>query len=128
MNIDFFDDPLEGPKPREDVRIKQIGLFIYKDRRRLAFGVELTRFLERPSLEVSIKNNEGRVVGSLNVIETLTPNFSLTMHLREDEPAEPYTLTAVVYYKTPETEREDVDQQTVTFTTAEAGERIFKFD
>lgn len=128
MEIQFFDEPGRGPRRQEDVRIKQIGLFIYDDLRRLAFGVELTPFLERPSVEVRLRNGKGEPAGSLNVIDTLRPNFSLTLHLRDAEPAEPYELTAVLYYATPETERKNVDQRTVTFSADEPGEQLFKFE
>ncbi len=128
MDIQFFDNPLQGPRAPEDVRIKQIGLFIYPESRRLAFGIELTRFIERPSIEVRILNGRDEPAGSLSVIDTLSPNFSLNMHLRDQEDANPYELTAIVYYATPETERQDVDQQTIRFDANQGGEHIFQFD
>jgi hypothetical protein len=128
MNVTFFDDPMQGPLPPEEVRIKQLGLYIYPDKRRVAVGFELTRFKERPSLEVTIINANGKIAGSLNVIETLNPNFSLTMHLRDQEPTEAYDIEVVVYYATPETEREDVYTARATFMAVEEGEQIFKFD
>lgn len=128
MDIQFFDDPLEGPRSREDVRIKQIGLIIYPEIRRLAFGIELTRFRERPSVEVTITNGDGQPAGSLHVIETLTPNFTLHMHLRDTATVDPYELQAVVYYSAPEEDRVDVTSQTVTFDASLAGEQLFRFD
>jgi len=129
MDIKFFDDPLEQPRPREDVRIRQIGLFLYPDLRRLAFGIELTPFTERPSIEVNITNGEGKPAGSLHVIETMTPNFSLTMHLRDEAIANPYVLTAVLYYSWPEDrERIEVERREVSFDVAQPGELLFKFD
>ncbi len=102
MEIKFFDDPFESPKSREEVRLKQLGLFVYEDKRRVAVGFDLTPFLERPSLEVTITNGNGEWASSLNVIETMETNFSLTMHLRDKEPTERYAVTAVVYYDHPE--------------------------
>jgi hypothetical protein len=128
MDIKFFDDPLEQPRPQEEVRFRQIGLHIYPDLRRLAFGVELTPFTERPSIEVLIFNGDGSPAGSLNVIETLTPNFSLTMHLRDQETANPYELTAVLYYSWPDREKIEIERRTVKFEVLEPGEHIFKFD
>lgn len=128
MDIQFFDDPTEGPRPREDVRIKQIGLFLYPETRRLAFGIELTRFRERPSIEVIITNGDGYPAGSLHVIETLSPNFSLQMHLRDPETVNPYELTAIAYYSAPEEDRVDVDRQTITFDASIPGEQRFQFD
>lgn len=128
MDIKFFDDPLEQPRPREEVRIRQIGLYLYPDLRRMMFGVELTPFVERPSIEVIITNGEGTPAGSLHVIETLTPNFSLTMHLRDSETINPYTLTAVLYYSWPDREKIEIERREVTFEVSEPGEKLFKFD
>jgi hypothetical protein len=127
MQIEFFDDPLKGPASREDVRIKRIGLFIHDGSRRLTFGLELTPFLERPSIEVSISNAAGEAAGALTVIESMTYNFSLIIHLRDGEVNDPYMLTTTIYYATPGTERVNVDRQTVTFNAAAIGEQIFAF-
>ena len=128
MDIRFFDDPLEGPRGREDVRIRQIGLFVYPAERRFMFGIELTPFTERPSIEVLITNGDGEPAGSLHVIETLTTGFSLVIHLRDRATRNPYELTAVLYYAWPDRERQEVERRTVTFDMDEAGERLFKFD
>lgn len=127
MQIEFYHDPDHKPRSREAVRIKQIGLFVHDDGPKVTFGVQLTPFLERPCLDVTIRNGDGHYAGALSVIETLTPNFSLIMHLRDGGQIGPYELTAVVYYITPETERMDVDQQTVSFVTDTPGERLFPF-
>jgi hypothetical protein len=128
MDIKFFDDPLEAPRGRDDVRIRQIGLYLYPEQRRFAFGLELTPFVERPSIEVLVSNGAGDPAGALNVIETLTPNFSLTMHLRDRATLNPYELTVVIYYAWPDRERIEVDRRVVQFYMDEGGERLFKFD
>ena len=128
MDIRFFDDPLEQPRSREDVRFRQIGLFVYPDLRRMAFGVELTPFRERPSIEVSIINGDGRPAGSLHIIEAITPNMSLTLHLRDEATTNPYTLTAVLYYSWPEQqEKMQIERREVSFEVLQPGELIFKF-
>lgn len=128
MDIKFFDDPLESPRPREDVRFRQISLDLYPDMRRLAFGVELTLFVERPSIEVTIRNAQGDQAGSLHVIETLTPSFTLTMHLRDSEIFNPYEMTVVLYYSWPDRDKIEVDRRSITFEVANPGEQVFKFD
>ncbi len=128
MNITFFDDPEETPRPREDVRIKMIGLYVYPDLRRMAFALELTPFIERPCIDIRLENSLGQPAGSLSVIETLTPDFNLILHLRDQETADPYRLTAQIYYMTPDTERMDVDSQSVVFNAAEEGEKLFHFE
>ncbi|GJM40167.1 MAG: hypothetical protein DHS20C20_04490 [Ardenticatenaceae bacterium] len=123
MDIKFFDDPFEGPKPREEVRIKQLGLYMHADGRRVAVGFDITPFMERPSLQVTFINERGEEAGSLHVIETLQTNFSLTVHLRDKAPTDTYEVTAVVYYATPETERVDVHTISRTLDRTTPGEQ-----
>jgi hypothetical protein len=123
MDIQFFDDPLESPKSREDVRLKNLGLYVYEDGRRVAVGFDLTPFIERPSIEVRVVNARGEKAGWLNVVETLDANFSLTMHMRDAKPTEMYEATAIVYYQTPETERMDVHTVVKQFDMTKPGEQ-----
>lgn len=123
MEIRFFDDPLEGPKPREEVRFNQLGLFLYDDLRRVQVGFDITPFRERPSIQVTMRDPEGKQVASLHVIESLETNFSLTMHIRTPELAQWYEVTAVLYYATPETERQDVHTVTRRLDGTRPGEQ-----
>lgn len=115
MRIDFFDDPLETPRSREDVRLKQVSARVYPDGRRVLVTFDLTPFLERPSLEVTLTNGRGEPAGAMTVIETLERHFSLTLHLRDDEPASPYQLRAFLYYSSPATGKFIADSQITTF-------------
>ena len=124
MNVTFFDDPLS--QEPEDVRIRKVGFYVYEDKRRVAVGFNLTPFRERPSVEATIVNERGELAGSLNVIEVLRPNFSLTMHLRDKEPTATYMARVVVYYATPETQRQDVDELRATFAINKRGDQIFE--
>ena len=118
---------MQQPKSREEVRIKQIGIFVHDDSRKISFGLELTPFLERPCIEVTIVNGQRQHAGALTVIESMTPNFSLIIHLRDEELNDPYELTAEIYYATPDTERVNVDRQTILFNAAKSGEQLFPF-
>ena len=121
--IQFFDSSFEMPKAREDVKFNQIGLFVYEDRRRVAVGFDITRFLEGPSIEVNITNDNGEPAGSLTVIETSDANFSLTMHLRDENPTEIYHVRATLYYMTPENERMNVFTHEGSFDVSKPGEQ-----
>jgi hypothetical protein len=123
MQINFFDDPSKTPKSREDVRLQELGLYVYPDGRRVAVGFNLTPFLEPPSLEVRVVNERGERASWLNIIETADTNFSLTMHLRDANPTTHYDVTAIVYYATPDTDRLDVHSLTRTFDATQAGEQ-----
>lgn len=128
MDINFFDNSFEIPKAREDVRFKQIGLFVYEDLRRVAVGLEMTPFLEPPCVEIVVKNGHGVIAGTMTLIEANAPNITLTMHLRDKEPTEAYELTVQIYYDHPEQKkRQNYHKETVQFLVVEKGEHIFSF-
>ncbi|MCB9445676.1 MAG: hypothetical protein H6669_15730 [Ardenticatenaceae bacterium] len=122
-NVQFFDTSFAMPKPREEVKFNQVGFFVYEDRRRVAVGFNITRFLEGPSIEVNITNDNGEPAGSLTVIETSDANFSLTMHLRDKNPTDIYHVQATLYYTTPENERMDVYTHEAAFDVSKPGEQ-----
>ncbi|MFW6068675.1 MAG: hypothetical protein ACOC9E_03745 [Chloroflexota bacterium] len=122
--INFFDDPEKRGRPREEVRLKQLGLYVYEDARRVAIGFNLTPFAERPSLEVTATNEEGKIAGSMTVIEALSPNFNITMHLRDKTPADIYAIDVVVFYKNEDGERLEVDRKQGAVDMSRPGEQI----
>jgi hypothetical protein len=122
--INFFDDGFELPKERAEVRLKNLGVFVYEDGRRVAVGFELTPFRERPSLEVTATNARGEQAGSMTVIEALSPNFTLTLHLRDTQATDLYQIEAVVYYDDKEEEqRMEVDRKRATFDVTRPGDQ-----
>lgn len=114
--IQFFDDPEQIAKPRQEVRFLGLQTQPYEDGRRLLVMFELTPFLERPSLELAIVNENGESAGTLHIIEALQPNFQLTIHLRDKQPTSFYTLYAQLYYAALEGDRLLVDQKKISFT------------
>ena len=121
--IQFFDSSFEVPKAREDVRFNQVGFFVYEDQRRVAVGFDITKFLEGPSIEVNITNDNGEPAGTLTVVETNSANFSLTMHLRDKEPTDLYHVKATLYYNSPDDERMDVYTHEATIDVSKPGEQ-----
>ena len=122
--INFFDDPAELPKGRADVRLLQVGFYVYEDGRRVMVGFELTPFLERPSLEINIFNENGERAASMIIVDTQIPNFSMTMHLRDKEPTDTYSVDAVLYYAMPNEEREFVQKETAVLDMRTPGEQL----
>jgi hypothetical protein len=98
-------------------------LYVYEDGRRVAVGFNLTPFLERPSLAVTIRNAEGDEAASLSVIEAMEPNFNLTVHLRDAERIDPYQVEAVVYYMSENGEREISDTLVKEFDSSKPGDQ-----
>ncbi len=135
MRIQFFDDPAMSPRPREEVRFNQLGLYVYEDDKRVAVGFDITPFLERPSIQVIVLNDEGQELSNLTVIEAMQPNFNLTMHmqmhmqmhqqmhLEDEKPLKSFRLEATLYYRSNEGERQVVDRKTRTFDPSKTGEQ-----
>jgi hypothetical protein len=122
--ISFFDDGFQQGNERKDVRLKNLGVFVYEDGRRIAVGFELTPFRERPSLEVTATNARGEQAGSMMVVEALSPNFSLTLHLRDREPAAEYELETLVFYQNEEGGgRMVVDRKLARFDATQPGDQ-----
>ncbi|HFC12822.1 MAG TPA: hypothetical protein ENJ56_08250 [Anaerolineae bacterium] len=124
IDVNFFDDPLKAPRSREDVRFKQLGIYVHEGNRRIAVGFDITPFIERPSIEVTVRNVLGEPAGNLTVIETLDSNFNLTMHLRDKVPTDQYEVSATLYYVAPESERVNVHTLTGTIDVSVAGKQF----
>jgi hypothetical protein len=123
MRVQFYDDLGGGPRSREEVRLNELGLFVYEDRRRVAVGFDLTPFLERPSILVRVTDANGEEAASLSVIEALQPNFNLTLHLRDDGAGDPYELEAIIYYISEDGERQISDKKVKPFTVTTPGDQ-----
>jgi hypothetical protein len=100
MDLNFYADPGLAPKPRNEIRVESLALTPYSDGRRVRIEIELTPFApsDRPNLEISATNREGMQVGSVSIIEAAQRTLSLTMHLREPEPAGEYAFQVDLYY------------------------------
>ena len=123
MRVQFYDDLDGGPRSRDEVRLNELGLFVYEDRRRVAVGFNLTPFLERPSILVRVTNASGEEAASLSVIEAMQPNFNLTLHLRDSGVGDPYEVEAIIYYLSENGDRQVSDRQVKTFNVATPGDQ-----
>ena len=115
-----YQPPEDGLPPRE-VRI--VGLRAEPwpdDGRRVRVYMDVTPFLERPNMEMTITDAEGEATASISIIESIDVNLTFTMHIRGAVLRNPYTLSAVVFYPDPEIGR--VDQKSITFETQERSE------
>jgi hypothetical protein len=114
MSIEFFDDNSQVPKPKDEIKIEELTVQPYPDRFRVWLEIKVTPFQERPNLIVALRNTEGRMVGELNVIETMHANMEFTLHIRNvDDPAGDYTLQVDLFY---ETRNPPQDQKTIEFS------------
>ena len=121
MQIQFFDDPADMFKARDDVRIKDIVTEVSPEGRRVSVGFDLTPFRDRPSLDVVIVNAEGEIAGNITVIETLAHQFILIIHIRDKNPTTRYDVfTELFYTGEPGDPRQVIDRHQTEFTIPEA--------
>jgi len=100
MDIPIFPQS-EAPKPREEMRIEALDVALYRDRMRVLVHVRVTPFLERPNLLIAVRDEGDRLVGELNVIETMHNDMEFTLHLRGvDDPTGWYTVEVDLFYET----------------------------
>ncbi len=130
MNI-FLQDPNEIRLPPEEVRLTKLEVMPKPDGKQVRVLLELTPFMMRPNLELSITNETGREVGHTSILETMLHKLEITMHLRQVEPGDSLTIKTTVYYqKLPEPSGSEeevslpdplvVDQQSTIFSLPQA--------
>lgn len=96
----FFFDQDDTPLPRDEVRIKQTRAEQYPDGRRVRVTVVLTpfSFSDKPNLSLTISDSSGETVAEADVLELVTQQIELTMHLPHQRAQGDYTLRAELYY------------------------------
>ena len=123
MRIQFYEDPIREPRAREEVRFNQLGLFMHDDGGRFVVGFDLTSFKERPSIQVFVTDESGEEVTSLTIIESLQTNFHLTMHLPDNKSKGLYTVSALLFYQTPDNDKIVVDDISKKLDASKTGEQ-----
>lgn len=99
MNINIFDDPSLVPQPRDRIRIEQLTVTPYEDRRRVFVEVRVTAFQERPNLLLAMYDQAGRVVNEASIIATMHAKMEFTMHMRMADPTGDYRLVVELFYE-----------------------------
>lgn len=98
MDIPFF-EPEHMPQPRENIIVETLDAEAYPDGRRVRVTVKMTPFSERPSLVIEAVNSVGELVAQVDVLETMTKQVSLTLHLRGPLPEPRATVRAHLYFE-----------------------------
>jgi hypothetical protein len=106
--------PPEDGRPPHEVKIQGLRAEPWsEDGRRLRIHLDVTPFLERPNIEVSIANENGDALSSVSIIESIDAHMAFTMHLRGVDTKGKFILSASISYP----EIGDVDQKSVNFET-----------
>jgi hypothetical protein len=104
--------PPEDGLPPEQIRVQALRAEPWPDEsRRVRIHLDITPFLERPNIDVSIADEHGDEVSSVTIIESIESHLVFTMHIRGDDLISKFTLLARLYY----TELGEVDQKSINF-------------
>ncbi len=123
----FLQDPNEIRLPPEQVRLTKVLVMPQPTGKQVRVLIELTPFMKRPNIEVSINRPSGPEVSHTTILETMQHKLEFTMHMREAVPDDELTMQIKVYYqKLPEPSDTStevplpdpliVDQRTTTFS------------
>lgn len=91
-------DPSEVPVPPDEVRIRDLNVEPLPDGRRVKVNLDLTPFQQPPTLDLVVTGAGGVEAASTTIIEPFAPKMSLTLHLREPDPAGEYSLRVDLIY------------------------------
>lgn len=93
-----YKPPENGQLPQE-VRIQGLRAEPWsEDGRRLRIHLDVTPFLERPDIEVTISNANGEALSNISIIESIDAHMAFTMHLRGAPVEGPLSLSASISY------------------------------
>ena len=95
----FFQDPNIVRVPPEEVRLLDVKVTPQPKSGRVKIFIELTPFMKRPNINVSIINKANQEVAHTSILETMLPKMEFTMHLREAEQGSEYSADTWVYYQ-----------------------------
>ena len=95
----FFRDPNEIRLAPEEVRLNKVQITPQVNGSQVKIYLELTPFMKRPNVEVTITAGSGKEVAHTSILEIMLPKLEFTMHLREPEPGKEYNFETKVYYQ-----------------------------
>ena len=124
----FFNDPNVIRLPPEEVRLREVQITAYPESGRVKIHLELTPFLKRPDISLTITDPSGKEAARATILETMLTKLELTMHLRDPIQGSEYTLETVVYYqKLPQPGDEQVEIQLPDPMVVDQSKTIFVF-
>ena len=111
MNI-FSQDLNEIRLSPEEVRLLKVQITSLSNGNRVKIYLELTPFMKRLNVNVTIKDASGKQVAHTSILETMLAKMEFTMHLHEPEQGREYSVETSVYYqRMPEPSESSVDIQ-----------------
>jgi len=120
MDINLIQGSNQIPHPRQDIRLLGVTLVPDAETRRVRVTINITPFapLDRPSLEITVTNKIRQEVASMSIIETMSPELSVTTHLKEAEIVSSlYTFRVDLYFDPDDIQ--DSSLQTIDISTGD---------
>jgi hypothetical protein len=113
----FLNDPDIERLPPEATRLLDLRADPYPDGRRLRVGLELTPFLKRPEIELTLADPSGQTCATATIIEPMGWKLDLTLHLRSPHTTPgTFTLNALLTYP----DLGEVDRRAISIEIAPA--------
>ncbi len=95
----FFQDPNVVRLPPEEVRLVDVRVTPQTEGGRVKIYLELTPFLKRPDISLTITSPAGKEAARATILETMLTKLEVTLHLRETEKGGEYILETILYYQ-----------------------------
>lgn len=100
LNIDLIVQNNANLRPPDEIKIEKINASPYPDNRRVKVSITVTPFRERPNLEITILDANGRPVANTSAIGLMNFATSYVLHLRGvQDPAGTYTIRVQLFYE-----------------------------
>ena len=110
MEIEFL-DPAEAPLPPDQMSFRSVEVEPHSDGRRLKVSFQVAPFQVRPSIDLTVTNEQGLVVASSSIVEATETKMAVTLHLRDRSAGLRHRLTARLVYP----DRDPVDERVLEF-------------
>ena len=116
----FLNDPEVQRVPPAETRILDLRTEPYPDGKRVRVALDLTPFLQKPYIELTLTASTGDEAASASIVEPMAWKLELNLHIRKADPADSkYTLAARLSYP----DLGDVDQREITLEIPNAEEK-----
>ncbi len=126
MTIDEF-PKFPRPAPElKDIDILEFRAELYPDRRRVKVDFQLSAFQTNPNANLTLVNQEGNRIASVNIVNIFTESNEITLHIpaHQDQPGK-YQVEMELFYLQEETQ--DEDDGPVTLNTIPLGKASCSF-
>ncbi len=79
----FLNDPKIKRFPPSEIHILHLNVEPYPDSSRLRVRLELTPFLQKPYLDITVKDANENIIATTSVVEPTAWKLDLTLHIKK---------------------------------------------